>query len=211
VRVYHFINSQFGEEAIRRQRVKISRINALNDPFEHLQYQTENHVARFLLRERRNRMNRLWGILCFSASYANPVQWAHYADVHRGLCLGFDVSDEGLIKIEYVKHRASFDEFQSAMKLGELSFLRHMLSKKYDHWAYEEEHRVLVSLGREVKQDWMCFASFCADLQLREVIFGARFDGDRRAIRKWLKDSSPDVATFSVTPSTSEFKMVRAT
>jgi hypothetical protein len=155
-------------------------------------------------------MNKHWGILCFSASYANPVQWAHYADVHRGICLGFDVPEESLIRIEYVRHRATFEEFQSAMKLGELSFLAHMLSRKYDHWAYEEERRVLVCFGREVKQDWMCFANFCSDLQLREIIFGARFSGDRRGIRKWVKEFSPGVATFSVVPSISEFKMVQA-
>ena len=34
MRVYHFINKQYGLEAVREKRLKVSRINNLNDPFE---------------------------------------------------------------------------------------------------------------------------------------------------------------------------------
>jgi hypothetical protein len=36
MRLYHFIRERFGLEAIRDSRLKISRINELNDPFEFL-------------------------------------------------------------------------------------------------------------------------------------------------------------------------------
>lgn len=41
------------------------------------------------------------GILCFSKNWNNPVQWAHYADKHKGFCLGFDVPDEHPTKVTY--------------------------------------------------------------------------------------------------------------
>lgn len=210
LRVYHFINTRYGFDSILNRRIKVSRVSSLNDPFEYFQYQTDNHFARFLLRERRSAMNKLWGLLCFSGSYANPVQWAHYADCHRGMCLGFDVPSDRLLKIEYVKQRASFEEFQEALKLREEEFLMHMLSKKYEHWAYEEEYRLLHRFKKKTKGGELCFTDFSEDLELREVLLGARFDGDRKVLRAMLKDFDPLVRTFTVSASSGEFRMVRA-
>jgi hypothetical protein len=209
LRVYHFIGAEYGLNAIQNRRIKISRINSLNDPFEYLQYQTENHFARFLLKARRTEMNKSWGILCFSAIYASPVQWAHYANAHRGICLGFEVPDDRLFKIEYVKGRAAYPEFQAALKLDHKQFLQHMLSRKYDHWAYEQEHRMLHELPTKLKSDVMHFVEFNSELELREVVFGARFSGDRRIFRAAWRFYDPVIRPMTVCASHSEFKMVR--
>jgi hypothetical protein len=42
-------------------------------------------------------------MLCFSRDWHNPVQWSHYADKHRGICLGFDVPDSLLVPVQYTK------------------------------------------------------------------------------------------------------------
>lgn len=34
MRVYHFVNAEFGLDDIRRRRLKIATLNDLNDPFE---------------------------------------------------------------------------------------------------------------------------------------------------------------------------------
>jgi len=31
------------------------------------------------------------GILCFTKEYDNPLMWSHYADGHRGFCIGYDI------------------------------------------------------------------------------------------------------------------------
>lgn len=48
-------------------------------------------------------------MLCFSRNWRNPVQWSHYADRHRGLCLGFDVADELIRPVIYRRHRTPFE------------------------------------------------------------------------------------------------------
>ena len=209
MRVYHFISSRFGLEAIVNRQLKVARIVSLNDPFEYLQYQTDNYVARFLLRERRNRMNKHWGVLCFSANYTNPVQWAHYADSHRGMCLGFDLPDDQLLKIEYVRERSSFSEFQEALKLGETEFLTHMLSKKFEHWAYEEEYRALHRFGEKKTNTALCFAPFTPHMQLKEVFVGVRFDGDRKELRTTLRRFDSTIRPLPVFVSPSEFRLTR--
>lgn len=203
------MNAEYGFEAIQSRRIKVSRITSLNDPFEYLQYQTENHFARFLLKQRRSEMNKFFGILCFSASCRSPVQWAHYADNHRGVCLGLDVPVERLFKIEYVKARAAHAEFQAALKLDHMRFLEHMLSRKYDHWAYEEEWRMLHAFPNKLKSGALHFLDFSPELELREVLFGARFEGNKRNFRTALKTYTPEIRPLTVRPSHSEFKMVK--
>ena len=36
----------------------------------------------------------------------NPLLWSHYADKHRGICLGFDMDDRILWQVKYVKERS---------------------------------------------------------------------------------------------------------
>ena len=44
------------------------------------------------------------------------MQWAHYADGHKGLCLGFDISDHLLAEVNYVDERLPVDDFVAKQK-----------------------------------------------------------------------------------------------
>jgi hypothetical protein len=208
MRVYHFLKAHYGIEAIKNRRIKVSRISTLNDPFEYLQYQTDNYFVKRLLQTRKSEINKKWGILCFSKNYTSPVQWAHYADGHQGLCLGFDIPEAHLMHVEYIKERASLKEFQKGLEFEEEEFIKHMLSKKYEHWAYEEECRMLHRLENQ-NNETLFFADFSPDLELREVIFGARFRGEIKEIKSLLKEFENPVKTFSIQPCKREFKMIR--
>ena len=112
MRIYHFINEKFGLEDLREKHLKIARINELNDPFEFMGTDLSNHEFRNAMDEWKNHyLNKTYGLLCFSKSWENPVQWAHYADRHRGLCLGFDVHDGFLIEVRYQDERLPANNF----------------------------------------------------------------------------------------------------
>ena len=53
-------------------------------------------------------MEQSYGILCFCRTKRNPVLWSHYADKHKGMCLGFDVRDDSLNAVKYVSRRLVF-------------------------------------------------------------------------------------------------------
>ena len=36
----------------------------------------------------------VWSTACFTKTYANPTQWSHYADRHKGVCLVFGPEDD---------------------------------------------------------------------------------------------------------------------
>jgi hypothetical protein len=106
MRVYHFMKGVYGLDAIRHRRLKIARIVELNDPFEFLQVASVNPRTRARYQYVKRALSEYMGLLCFSENWSSPVQWGHYADSHRGICLGFDVGKSAEMKeIRYVKSR----------------------------------------------------------------------------------------------------------
>ncbi len=117
MRLYHFINKHYGLKDLREKRLKIARIMELNDPFEFLGVGLSDSKLRKAMETIKQDIANECGLLCFSKSWGNPVQWSHYADGHQGLCLGFDVLDKFLDKINYVDERLPTKDFLDAMKV----------------------------------------------------------------------------------------------
>src|ERR1700690_489805 len=101
MRVYHFINKEYGVEDLRRRRLKIAMLNELNDPFEFYGVDLSDENIRRGFKKMKDELSLTNGLLCFSRDWHNPVQWSHYADKHRGLCLGFEVPTEPFGAVNY--------------------------------------------------------------------------------------------------------------
>ena len=135
MRVYHFLSAIHGLDDIRKQRLKISEIDQLNDPFELWCVSQEDRRLRLALREYKKEMTKRFGMICFCKHWHNPLLWSHYADKHRGMCLGFDVDDRGLRPVNYVEERSDLTMPPTKESADELLF------SKYRDWQYEEELR----------------------------------------------------------------------
>ena len=96
--------------------LKVARIDYLNDPFEFAAVDLSDRIFRLNVEQWKRDLSKDYGILCFSKFWDNPVQWTHYADRHKGLCLGFDVPDEYLVKINYCSTRQSAEDFVADLK-----------------------------------------------------------------------------------------------
>lgn len=73
MRLYHFINEMYGVHAIYLRRLKLSRINDLNDPFEFLAADLLNPLHREAFRNFKNEFNDKFGMICFSSQWKNPL------------------------------------------------------------------------------------------------------------------------------------------
>lgn len=173
MRVYHFINEKFGLENIKRRRLKIARIDELNDPFEFIA-RADNERERAALRATREEQTKKTGLLCFSRSWQNPVQWSHYADRHRGFCLGFDVPDALIKEVTYRKTPLQFDRkrFRTDGDFAQ-EFAELLVSTKFEDWRYEEEMRLFIKLDPRTENKGKYFYDFSDELKLSEVIAGA--------------------------------------
>ena len=174
MRVYKFLDLEFGLKSLREKRLKISTVQDLNDPFELLPYEMTDRLKRKALRNSRSKIGSHRGLLCFSATWSDPVIWAHYSDKHRGLCLGFDIPDQVAQKVTYVSDRLKVPE---TPKLDDSNAF---LFTKFENWAYEKEIRCWTTL--ETLIEGLYFLDFSDSLKLVEVIAGARCDVTRNQI-----------------------------
>lgn len=176
MRVYKFLSSEFAMKDIWERRIKISEISDLNDPFELIPCDLSEPAHFKAVPEMRDELTRNRGLLCFSRSWTNPLLWAHYADKHRGICLGFDLTagDDIARAVDYVEDRLRWEEpptEESTLKL---------LWSKFAGWKYEDEVRAFMT--REEEENRRYFIHFDERLKLREIIVGHRCSIERGEI-----------------------------
>ena len=210
MRAYHFLNEQFGMDDIVKRRLKVATLNDLNDPFELFAVSLSDPAVRRAFRKMKEELSRTRGLLCFSRDWHNPVQWSHYADRHRGVCLGFDVSDESVGPVTYSGKRiAARIEQLTAPRLLDPNTAISLLFTKFSHWSYEDEVRAFVTLEGRDPEIGLYFAEFSERLRLREIIVGAASKLTRADIRHVLGELSPTVGRWKARLAFSSFRIVR--
>ncbi len=174
MRVYHFLTRQFGLQDLAFRRLKIATLEDINDPFELLAVYSRDPDERKAFRQFKRAWGERFGMLCFSKTWRNPVQWSHYAEKHRGICLGFDVADDLLIEVDYSVRRLkpNWDAINSSDAEVAQAEVKRWSSTKYEHWHYEDEVRAFLNLETQ-EEDGFYFCDFAPHMQLREIIVGA--------------------------------------
>lgn len=208
VRLYHYVPEVFGISNIVKRRLKISEFKDMNDPFELLAHGSGEAPVRRELRSLKQEFGKTVGLLCFSKNYNSPVQWAHYADRHRGMCLGFDVHAGLVGEVNYISGRlaisaANFEDDTKRLKLAS-----DILFSKHESWSYEQEVRAAVRLNKAEK-DGLYFLSFNKNIVLKEIIVGASSGMGRTAALALAKEFGDEVDVFKVRPAFRSFDMVR--
>ncbi|HRI21631.1 MAG TPA: DUF2971 domain-containing protein [Panacibacter sp.] len=111
------------------------------------------------------------GICCFTKSKNNILLWSHYADSHKGVCLGFDYD---LI----IKKFPQFDEVEYSDKPFYFDFrnpadsIAKTILRKSTEWKYEEEIRFIMERSRCVNfpQDALLEINFGTRCNKREMM-----------------------------------------
>jgi hypothetical protein len=189
MRLYHFTNEKYGILNLEMRRLKIARIADLNDPFEFLPA-CPDAKARKVINDFKRRAHANVGLLCFSETRSNPVQWSHYADSHKGICFGFDLPDDHVKKVRYAPSRPTADmqRLFANMESGHEEINR-WLEVKYDHWQYEQEWRAALILTPQNRHpDGNYYQDFSPDLRLAEVWVGHRSKLTRLDLTNLLGD-----------------------
>jgi hypothetical protein len=210
MRVYHFLSMKYGKQDLLRRRLKLASAADLNDPFDFIAFGSTERGVRQLVEMNRTLFSTYWGLLCFSKNWANPVQWTHYADGHRGICLGFDVPDGLLNSVRYAQRRpmlrSTFSDGNKPMSKAELIKL---LTTKYVHWRYEQEIRELVPLTWAKEESGRYFLAFSNTLTLKEVIVGARCTMSRSDVQGVLRKARLSADIKKARLSFRSFRVVR--
>lgn len=175
---YHYLPAKYALDDLEKNRIMVSTLDKLNDPFELMPYR------RYGLKERQpyNKIfagiSKKWGLLCFSLGWSEPLLWSHYADKHTGIAIGFEILQDKVITVGY-----SSDPIRKQIKLtsdsktDEKLFLD-LARVKYKKWDYENEYRILVKLEDclPATPDGLRFLKFGNRLKVREIVLGCKFD-----------------------------------
>lgn len=156
--------------------VRISPRSALNDPFEirpslealskyakaHLKESLSKEEMKKFLNSNYENMFRIhggapvfnnYGVFCLSETRTNLLMWSHYANSHKGMVVGFDVthpifnqklgSAENHYGIEVGGiHRVMYSNYRATESVDATDW--YLL--KSDEWIYEKEHRLVLPL-----------------------------------------------------------------
>lgn len=209
MRVYHFLNKTYGIEALEKRRLRISRIGGLNDPFELLGAELSNPELRRAFSETKEILGQDSGLLCFSKRWRNPVLWSHYADRHRGFCLGFDVPDEHLIEVIYTTKRTAPDLLFSDDESVRVDLMKRLIATKFSHWRYESEVRCFVRLDDVDADSGHYFCDFSDKLKLTQVLVGSESNVSRNDLEKALGKDNAHVERFKTRAAYKTFNVVQ--
>ncbi len=210
MRVYHFISRHFGLEDLKNRRLKIATINDLNDPFELLGPASSDKRVRRRFQVLKDQLAETKGMLCFSRNWRNPVQWSHYADKHRGLCLGFEIPKRYLYRVRYRDKR--FEPNVAAIEKADEAAEQEMhkvLYTKYSHWRYENEMRLFVNLNDRDPFTGLYYCDFSNSLTLGEIIVGHSSTVTRSELVAALGNLAPKVQMWKARLSFRSFSVVR--
>ncbi|AUZ56598.1 DUF2971 domain-containing protein [Stenotrophomonas acidaminiphila] len=207
--LYYFVNQEFGLKDLRERRLKISDIANLNDPFDFLSVAAPSREGRKMLREWRQSIANDIGLICFSRNWHSPVQWAHYADRHKGVCLGFEVDDSHLHQVNYVQSRPAWPATPQPWPTSvKQQIIDQLLYTKFSHWSYEDEYRLFIS-KTSPDPDGNFYANFSDDLKLQKILVGACSTLTRSDLNSALGSLVNDVESFKVRLAFRDFRIVK--
>jgi hypothetical protein len=186
MRVFKFLETKHAMSNVEKNRIKISRIADLNDPFE-LRPLNVSHKPelRRILDSWREAMDTDHGLLCFSRTWHDPVLWSHYGDKHRGVCLGYELDASLAEPVRYRRTRINPRLDKNKTLIRDTQLTQDMLFTKYERWQYEDEIRVYSSLDHHTVDELGHYYYECNDkLALREIYLGPLCEAEMEHFRK---------------------------
>jgi hypothetical protein len=209
MRLYYMTAAKWAEVILKERRLKLSRFHEANDPFELNLIDSRDQGRRTIAKMIEKHHTERTGMICFGATWDNPMMWAHYADKHSGICLAFDVDDTLVSIIDYTDKKIDVDLGPHLPKHGlSAELLRKILTTKSSAWAPEQERRTLADLTIPDPTSGLYYTDFGPQVQLRAVIIGHRCVWTTTKAVELLGEVAEPVRISKVRPAFGRFAMV---
>lgn len=231
VKVYKYIDFDGGMKMIKNGTLKFSKTEDFNDPYDlhegliDVQKSLE-HFSRSIPPEYRflwpyislsDKVAYFEGVLkkqkesfrlsCFSEKKDDILMFSHYADSHKGLCVGFEIRINQIpekrmiiLPVKYV------DDFEPVAyeydNIDQNHVLLNYLSCKSTCWGYEKEVRLV---GQGLKNS---FIEFCEFANITEVYAGLAMGSEEKdELETLLKTVSKEIKMYSYKRSQNKFSL----
>src|SRR5690606_35596928 len=151
------------------------------------------------------------GVTCFSRNSTNLLMWAHYADNHTGVCIGYDLlalieyitainKESCLLPVDYQKKITLLKNF------SDLEAIMAWFRTKNEVWHYEEEIR-LISRPLAFDENNRFYFTIPTEI-IKEVQFGSAICTDKKKeLTTILKCRYPHVNLYDIRPDYNTFTL----
>lgn len=209
IRLYYLTSTTHALSNITFSRLKLARFRDLNDPFELLSVRLIDKKLRAAVKDFKTNLDAQVGLLCFSEDWGSPLMWSHYAEKHRGICLGFDVlrTEVQAVKYDDKRVRAALDADSDPNNLpADLQTI--LRQTKCHEWRYEQEQRMCVTLTEATAVGTLHFRPFDNKLRLAEVVLGPNCAEPLEDVRRIVARHHPEARTYKARLAWQHFKVV---
>ena len=148
--LYKFMKFELKQvsDILVRRRLYLPRPSEFNDPWElypRINIDLEN-VDECDLREKILAVFQRLRIGCFTLEHSNVLLWSHYAQQHRGLCLGFNANLAPFRNAQKVQYSQNYPtiNLQGIDSYTPVNICSPVLTKS-SAWSYEKEYRLVVT------------------------------------------------------------------
>lgn len=211
MRLYYMTSECWGLVILKERRLKLSTIPELNDPFELLGASIGEKNIRCIMARLHDHWSKDMGMICLTDNWHSPVMWAHYAEKHNGLCLGFDMPDDPstIFKVDYKPDRLqNMLDIKKGLCGVDQEMIEKLLTTKYQDWSYEREYRLFAELN-DKEQNGLYYLPFGKDLILREVILGARCKLSVAEVAEAVVKQQHSVHVIQAEPALNSFAIIQ--
>lgn len=230
--LYKYVNEEGFKRIWDSEKIRFTQLSQLNDPYENRIFDPnidmkihelsklsnnnkrstfallhgEKHTIDKQFKDIQNEIDNRFGILSLTRNPANLLMWSHYANEHKGVVIGIDVSnpifnksgvirnpDEGNVVYSSIKPRnfkpfeikrqkqEKGDGYTFILEPNDQIHIDFVLLYKSIDWAYEEEVRIVrdfyIEKGEIKLVDNKEIALFpLPKSAIKYVIFGERYD-----------------------------------
>ena len=114
------------------------------------------------------------GVICFSEEYNNALMWSHYADKHKGVCLGINLGSNktyNIMPVNYIKEMYRLNFYKHLNPDMHLLYI--WLYYKSHIWEYENEVRAICPSISRFCDNNLRLIKFPQE-DLKEIYFGLK-------------------------------------
>lgn len=205
MKLFHFLPEKWALEAVKNQRIKVSRYSDFNDPFELTAMSLDDKFDRTVVIENKKKIDRILRVLCCSGSWQSPLLWAHYGDKHKGIALELEVPNNAAEAISYRKSREKIDLdelFSKADEEAKRRFFK-LCNTKYIEWGYEDEYRIQFTENDFYTDGEHDFYDLGKDIKVTGFVLGAL---NKSFSPDMLSPLIPKRSSITVTTTRTAFK-----
>lgn len=202
-------------DVLENLRIRFTPLLSLNDPFE---YSLKIGDSEYELKpELSANKSDPTAFVSLSRNNANLLMWSHYADAHKGFCIGFHRNSAYFKKAEPIRYRRNrsslngmpFYDFDSN------SVLKSVALEKAIDWAYEEEERLflcdvensVLNIGAD-EWEQPIFLNSYPRTSIGAIYLGLRSSNTLESkIKTILKSLDIDMPIFKAKKSITEFSL----